>query len=121
MVGPVGVVGVGWALPAPELGAHRSRTYERPRGEVEEILAGIWQGLLKVERVGRNDNFFELGGHSLLAIQVISRVREKFKVELPLFGLFDAPTIRQLAQGLDTGEYGTSRFIFRKPDQKSEG
>src|SRR6185369_7282911 len=45
------------ALPAPELGAYISRRYEAPQGEVEEILAGIWQGLLRVERVGRWDNF----------------------------------------------------------------
>ena len=30
-----------------------SRRYEAPQGEVEEILAGIWQELLHVERVGR--------------------------------------------------------------------
>ncbi|MBM0108954.1 non-ribosomal peptide synthetase, partial [Steroidobacter sp. S1-65] len=53
------------ALPAPELDAYVSREYEAPQGEVEEVLAGIWQELLHVERVGRQDNFFELGGHSL--------------------------------------------------------
>ncbi|MGH8297377.1 MAG: non-ribosomal peptide synthetase, partial [Steroidobacteraceae bacterium] len=54
------------SLPAPELSAYVSHGYEPPRGEVEEVLAGIWQELLHLERVGRNDNFFELGGHSLL-------------------------------------------------------
>ena len=44
------------ALPAPELEAYASRQYEAPQGEVEEILAGIWQELLQVERVGRHDN-----------------------------------------------------------------
>src|SRR6185312_1068664 len=63
------------ALPAPELSGYVSRQYEAPLGEVEEILAGIWQSLLKVERVGRNDNFFELGGHSLLIVQMLERLR----------------------------------------------
>jgi len=44
------------ALPAPQLGAYVSRQYEEPEGEVEEILAGVWQALLKVERVGRHDH-----------------------------------------------------------------
>ena len=36
--------------------------YEAPQGPVEEVLAGIWQELLGLERVGRNDSFFDLGG-----------------------------------------------------------
>ena len=63
------------ALPAPELEAYASRQYEAPQGEVEEILAGIWQALLGLERVGRHDNFFELGGHSLLIVQMMERLR----------------------------------------------
>ena len=63
------------ALPAPDLEAYGSRQYEAPQGEMEEILAGIWQELLQVERVGRQDNFFELGGHSLLIVQMIERLR----------------------------------------------
>ena len=40
------------ALPAPELAAYASRQYEAPQGEVEEILAGIWQELLRVRAGG---------------------------------------------------------------------
>jgi acyl carrier protein len=70
-----------------------------PEGEVEEKLAQIWQDLLSVDRVGRDDNFFELGGHSLLAIQVITRLRQQFDVELPMRALlFEAPTVAGIAQ-----------------------
>src|SRR5205814_3076909 len=72
------------ALPAPELGAYVSRQYEAPQGEVEEILAGIWRELLRVERVGRQDNFFELGGHSLLAMQSIVRLQSVLPIEVPV-------------------------------------
>src|SRR5262249_21412208 len=75
------------ALPAPEAGAYGSNGYEAPIGAMEVAVAGIWTELLKMERVGRQDNFFELGGHSLLATQFVSRVRETFKVELPLRSL----------------------------------
>ncbi|WP_240326468.1 AMP-binding enzyme, partial [Pseudomonas syringae] len=54
------------ALPAPGQDALASRAYEAPQGEVEQAIAGIWQELLHVERVGRHDGFLELGGHSLL-------------------------------------------------------
>src|SRR6185369_7874540 len=59
------------ALPAPELSG-AEENYVAPRTRVEEVLVGIWQELLHVERVGVTDNFFELGGHSLVATQVIS-------------------------------------------------
>jgi amino acid adenylation domain-containing protein len=81
------------ALPTPELSAYVSREYEVPQGEVEEILVGIWQELLRVERVGRQDNFFELGGHSLLAMQLIVRARSFFSVDVPIKLLFEHPTI----------------------------
>jgi acyl carrier protein len=85
------------ALPIPEQVAYASREYEAPQGEVEEILASIWQTLLKVERVGRQDNFFELGGHSLLATQAVLRSRSALSLDMPLRLLFEFPTITQLA------------------------
>ncbi|HKU74237.1 MAG TPA: amino acid adenylation domain-containing protein [Pyrinomonadaceae bacterium] len=89
------------ALPAPEEIARSSEeSYEAPRTEIEEVLAGIWSEVLRVKRVGVRDNFFELGGHSLLAMQIISRVRETFQVELPLRILFDATSVEELARAM---------------------
>ncbi len=74
--------------------------YEAPREPAEEKLAEIWAAVLRLERVGIRENFFELGGHSLLATQLISRVRNAFKVELPLRKLFESPTVAELASVL---------------------
>jgi acyl carrier protein len=60
---------------------------------VEQALAEVWSGLLRVEHIGANANFFDIGGHSLLATQLVSRIRELFGVELPLRRVFDSPTI----------------------------
>jgi acyl transferase domain-containing protein/acyl carrier protein len=74
--------------------------YVAPRDEVERNLASTWQKLLGVEQVGVHDNFFELGGHSLLALQLLSRLRESFHVELSMRHLFEAPTIAELARAI---------------------
>ncbi|HEX8361986.1 MAG TPA: amino acid adenylation domain-containing protein, partial [Longimicrobium sp.] len=92
------------ALPAPDGGvaAHAVRGYEAPATEAEAAVAQIWAEVLGVGRVGRYDHFFELGGHSLLAVQVISRVRQAFGVEVVLGDLFVRPVMAEFALGLET-------------------
>lgn len=87
------------AMPAPDGSRPESeQTYVRPRTAAEQSLADIWCEVLDLKQVGVHDNFFtDLGGHSLLATQLISRVREAFRVELPLRRLFETPTIAELA------------------------
>ena len=86
------------ALPAPDPSlAAAAREYVAPRNEVEARLADIWAEVLGAARVGVTDNFFDLGGHSLLAMQVASRVREAFGVELPLREIFERPTVAHLS------------------------
>ena len=69
-----------------------------PRTTSEELLAGIWCEVLGLKKVSIHDNFFELGGHSLLAIQVMSRLRNAFQVEIPLRHLFETPTVAGLTE-----------------------
>ncbi|TAF06002.1 MAG: non-ribosomal peptide synthetase, partial [Nostocales cyanobacterium] len=85
------------ALPAPDVQGEITDRYVAPSTTTEEMLALIWAQVLKIERVGINDNFFELGGQSLLATQLVSRIRNIFKVELPLRELFGNNTISKLA------------------------
>ncbi|HYR12414.1 MAG TPA: amino acid adenylation domain-containing protein, partial [Longimicrobium sp.] len=83
------------ALPAPEFASDADR-YVAPRTPVEEVLAGIWAEVLKVERVGVHDNFFALGGHSLLAVTLVERMRRR-GVRADVRALFTTPTVAELA------------------------
>jgi len=90
------------SLPVPEVNGSVERSgHITPRTEVEEILAGIFEEVLKLDRVGIYDNFFEIGGHSLLAAQVILRARSKFGVEIGVRSIFEEPAVEGLARRIE--------------------
>jgi acyl-coenzyme A synthetase/AMP-(fatty) acid ligase/acyl carrier protein len=68
--------------------------------EIEELVAGIWQDLLKRGTIGRDDNLFDVGVHSILAIQFTSRVYDALGLEIPLRLLFESPTVRRLGAAI---------------------
>ena len=86
----------GLPKPGQEFG-ERERDFVAPQTPIEEVIAGVFEELLKLDRVGAYDDFFEAGGHSLLAIQLISRIRNAFQVEVGIRHVFDSPTVKGLA------------------------
>jgi amino acid adenylation domain-containing protein len=97
-------------LPAPEFTAVDS---DAPlQDETERLLAGIWQEVLGIGRVGRNDHFFKLGGHSLMILQVQQRLQSTHPVSLSLRLLFEHPVLKDMAFAVraelskSTGESG---------------
>jgi NAD(P)-dependent dehydrogenase (short-subunit alcohol dehydrogenase family)/acyl carrier protein len=83
--------------PRPEL----SNPYVAPADGTEAALAEIWSRVLRIEPIGATDNFFELGGHSLIAIDLTARIRKSLGAAIPITGLLESPTIRQLAELID--------------------
>ncbi len=89
------------ALPPPEqTRPELEESFIEPRNSAEEAIANIWAEVLQIERVGVYDNFFSLGGHSLLATQVVNRVRDVLRVDVPLRVFFEAPTVADFAAAL---------------------
>ncbi len=94
------------ALPVPQAEERDAkRGFVPPRAGLETQVAAIWSEVLGLKTIGATDDFFELGGHSLLAIQVISRLRTSFNVELNLASLFETRTVETLASGLAAGKW----------------
>ena len=83
------------ALPQP--GPVVAPERRAPADDLEYVLAGIWEQTLEITDVSVDDDFFECGGHSVLATIVVSRIRELFRLELPLHFFVEAPTLATLA------------------------
>jgi len=86
------------ALPEPDdARPELTREFVAPSTPVEEAVAEIFSDVLEIRQVGVHDDFFELGGHSLLATRVVSRLRDRFQIEMTPRFLFESPTVQQMA------------------------
>lgn len=94
------------ALPAPSIDPQRHihLDIKPPSSEVEIAVANIWSQVLKIEQISIDDNFFGLGGHSLLAMQIVSRLRAKFQIAVPVNVIFDKPTIAEIALWIESAK-----------------
>lgn len=102
-------VGTRVQLPRPDL----STPFVAPRTDAERKLADIWQDLLGIAEVGVHDSFFDLGGDSLIGVQVLSRVKKAFDVQLPSSVLYEGPTVESLAK-LVAPQEATDEFAAQR-------
>ena len=108
--------GVKAGAPAPARGAAPAKAVAKPKGyprpalaqpyqpaanDLEAQLATLWSELLMITPIGRDDNFFELGGHSLLGLQLLPKIRDKYKVAIEPRELFANPTVAKLAANIE--------------------
>lgn len=83
-----------------------------PLNAIEHRLSQIWATLLPLDRVGTEDDFFLVGGSSLSALQLSSRIKEVFKVELSIAVLTTHRTVAaQAALVVDSVTAVTSPIV----------
>ncbi len=108
------------ALPEPE--AHRPglrETFVAPRDDLEQVIAGAWKGVLKIDGVGVNDNFFDLGGNSLTLIRLSGRLQKELGKEVPVVALFNHSTVAAQARffsGAEAVETAEAAEAAETPD-----
>src|SRR5262249_34548268 len=95
------------ALPAPDPAAEVSARYVAPRDATERIFAGIFAGVLGLDRVGVEDSFFTLGGDSVLSIQVVARARQS-GLRIATKDVFLHQTVAALAKASTVVEDGNA-------------
>jgi FkbH-like protein len=98
------------------------REIDAPRTALERDLVALWAELLNVEAVGIHENFFELGGHSLLAVQLLSRVRQIYAVDLSLEVVYSGEfMVAELAKAIELKEIEQAGGNYRELIEQLEG
>jgi acyl carrier protein len=78
--------------PRPAIGP-----YTAPADELENTVAEIWSGVLRIEQIGREDNIFDIGGDSLHMVQIASRIWSSFHVRISIDTFFENLTVASIA------------------------
>ncbi|MFF0114953.1 non-ribosomal peptide synthetase [Streptomyces prasinus] len=71
-----------------------------PATETERELAEIWATVLRRTQVGVDDSLASLGGDSIAAARILTAVRKRFGVTIPLDMFADMDTVRAMAPAL---------------------
>ncbi|WP_329066129.1 non-ribosomal peptide synthetase [Streptomyces sp. NBC_01429] len=70
---------------------------------LEEELASLWSELLASPALDREVSLLDNGAHSLMILTALSRVRQRYGVEISLRKFFHTPTIAALADAVRGG------------------
>ena len=112
------------ALPKPDTGFAPTTSTDgpdTPSNPTQAKIAEVMCGVLGIKKIGLRDDFFELGGNSLLATQLVARLREAFRWELPLRLAFEFPTVESLARAVSDARGPSSQDAKRPAGQDLHG
>jgi SagB-type dehydrogenase family enzyme len=115
-------------LPDPEEAWKNSQdtnAYAAPETETEKTIVDICSEVVQLSRIGIYDNFFELGINSLHVAEINKKLRETFKIHLPIIKMFEFSTVNALAEYINfelesaAGEFEAApvTIIGNKPSQ----
>ncbi len=94
--------------------------FTEPRNDLERRIAETWAEVMGYEQLGVRDNFFDLGGNSLMATQLLSRLRDRFEVNLSLKDFFEGGTVASVAEGIEVIRWATEGQVSQAASEDEE-
>jgi amino acid adenylation domain-containing protein len=100
----------------------KNTKYSAPKNDIERTLTKVWEKILKIDvnTLGTEDNFFELGGNSLQAVILINNINKTFNTKLSITDLYEALTIKQVAELLDFSIHYSKQTTIEREEEKDE-
>jgi amino acid adenylation domain-containing protein len=106
-------------LPIPEyVRPNSAPLLKKPRTELEKNIASLWSEQLNVPSIGIDDNFFDMGGTSLLTQKVVTLMRQRFKLKVPVTKMYQYPTIAGISEYLQGDATDTAPNVSSKRSKK---
>jgi acyl carrier protein len=90
------------------------------RSATEQALAELWASVLGLPSVGLDDKFTALGGDSIAAARVVTRVRKRYGVAIPMHRLADVDTVRTMAAHVEAARAGDSEGAPERSEERIE-
>lgn len=94
---------------------------EHTLSDVEKVSMRVWQHAFNNNAINSQDDFFEIGGDSLVALQIITELKQNHQIDIPLYYLFEYPTIEQLSQQIELlmSEPQSGKFVLKSKPSKT--
>jgi thioesterase domain-containing protein/acyl carrier protein len=92
-----------------------STTARNPETQTEEILTRVWNDALERKEIGVDEDFFDIGGDSLVAAVIVDQIFRVFGKRVQINILFQAPTIAELAQHVDSLTSSSTPIVPIRP------
>ena len=87
-------------LPKPEGKIDQGAGYAAPKTGIEKTIVEVCQEMFHLERIGIHDNFFDLGATSIDILQLSKKIKEIYKVNIPILKMFEYSTISSFSHYL---------------------
>ncbi len=103
------------ALPMPIL-EHIEENIVAPETDTEIKLLELFKDITHINNISTNASFFDIGGDSLSAINLSARIQSEFNVQLFVRDILEKPSIKELANFIDTALVENNNEILHEPD-----